>query len=184
MAELTMPRADSGQELQLEWRDELGKRLLERLCEIWVDVTNAGGAVGFLPPVTNEDITAIAAKTFARVEGGLDHLLTASVDDAPIGWVVLEQDPRLFASHWRTVKRVQVAPDRQGLGYGREMMTEASRFAREDLHLEFLVLSVRDGTGVANFYEGLGYQEMGRIKSALRVVKGDDRDEIFMVQRL
>jgi GNAT superfamily N-acetyltransferase len=159
-----------------------GRRL--QLSEIWVAATNAGGAIGFLPPVSLRDIEAVADRTFARVNDGLDHLLAVHIDDAPVGWLVLERDARLFASHWRTLKRLQVHPSQQGNGFGKALMEEARRFAQDELGLDFLLLSVRGGTGTEMFYEKLGYEETGRVRSAMRLADEDYRDEILMVKML
>jgi hypothetical protein len=43
-----------------------------------------------------------------------------------------------------------------------------------------LQVTLRDGHGLDGFYRGLGYREVGRIPGALRVGRGDDRDEVFM----
>jgi GNAT superfamily N-acetyltransferase len=166
------------------WSGPIDAHLGSQLSEICVAATNAGGALGFLPPVSSDDIAPVADRTFARVNDGIDHLLTVRIDDMPIGWLLLERDPRPFASHWRTLKRLQVHPDHQGIGFGKALMEEAQRFAGDELGLEFLLLTVRGGTGVDKLYEKLGYEEVGRLRSAMRISDGDDRDEIFMVKVL
>ncbi|MCU1493064.1 MAG: GCN5-related N-acetyltransferase [Acidimicrobiaceae bacterium] len=170
--------------VNLIWSSTVDARLREQLASIWVAATNAGGALGFLPPVTSQDIAELADKTFDRVADGLDDLLVAFLAEEPIGWLVLERDARSYAGHWRTLKRLQVHPAHQGNGYATALMEEARRFARDELGLEFLVLTVRDGTGVAGMYERLGYREVGRVPSVMRVAENDDRDEIYMVQSL
>ena len=116
----------------------------------------------------------------ARVEQGIDDLLVVYAGDVVVGWLLLERDARTFAAHWRWLKRLQVDPAAQRRGVGSLLMQEAARFAREDLGLEFLVLTVRSGTGASDLYERLGYREIGRIRSALRIAPGDVRDEIMM----
>jgi ribosomal protein S18 acetylase RimI-like enzyme len=167
--------------LRFEWNPAIEESLALRLREIWVAATNAGGALGFLPPVTLRSIVETADLEFRRVNERIDDLLVAFLDDEPIGWLRLERDPRAFSSHWRTVKRLQVDPAHQRSGHGTSLLREARRFAREDLGIEFLLLTVRAGNGTEALYRKLGYQEVGRVPGAMRVSPGDDRDEIFMV---
>lgn len=168
----------------LRWNPPFDGVLVGRLTAIWVDATNAGGALGFLAPVTTVDVAPAMDRVVGRVRDRLDDLLAVSVAGEPVGWVALERDARTFSSHWRTVKRLQVHPSHQGRGLGRVLLDEVHRFARDELGLEFLVLTVRGGTGTDDLYKKHGYQEVGRIPDAMRVGPGDDRDEIVMVSRL
>lgn len=51
--------------------DELGLEVLA--C--WTDVTNAGGSVGFVPPVTMDDVLPAAARYLSGVAAGHDRLV-------------------------------------------------------------------------------------------------------------
>ena len=153
----------------------------QRLLEMWARVTNAGGAVGFVPPVDVADIAPTAEKSWARVAAGEDTLVCLAVgDDEPqvIAWLLLAESESQLRRHWRTVYRVQVDPDWQGAGLGSRLMVEAARVARDKLGLEALTLMTRGGTGAERFYERCGYREVGRIPNAIRVRLGDDRDEV------
>jgi len=50
--------------------------------------------------------------------------------------------------------------------------------------VEIVELGVRSGYGTEDFYAGLGYEEIGRLKGGIRVAPGDDRDDIHMARRL
>ena len=157
----------------------LSPHLREQIIALWTDVTNAGGAVGFVPPVRADDVRATADRTFAGVEGGLDHLLLAVEDRRLVGVLFVISNRFALKSHWAVLKRVMVAPGYQGHGYGAALMREASAVARK-LGLEALEVTVRGGTGTEGFYERLGYRVVGRLPGALRVDAADDRDEIIM----
>jgi predicted N-acetyltransferase YhbS len=85
--------------------------------------------------------------------------------------------------HWRTLLRVMVRPELQGVGAGRLLVDGLHQMART-LGLEQLQLTVRGGTGLESFYERFGYAVVGRHPGAVRVAPGDDRDEVMMVARL
>ena len=153
------------------------------LLTCWTDVTNAGGAVGLVPPVTADDVVPLLDKLLDGVHSGRDVLALLTVDGATAGFASIVGSLSPLRLHWGTVLRVQVHPSRQGQGLGRVLMDGVHRIAR-DRGWEFLHLTARGGTGVDGFYRGLGYTEVGRLPGAIRVAPGDDRDEIIMACRL
>ena len=165
--------------MRLEFRPKLTDELREQIVTLWLEVSNAGGAVGFVPPVTRSEVWALAGKTFAAIESGVDHLLVGYEDDRVVAMLIFVDRQFHLSDHWRTIKRVMVSPSSQGKGYGAELMREGERVARE-MSWEGLYLTVRDGHGVERFYAALGYKEVGRLPGTLRIAPGDDRDEILM----
>ena len=158
-------------------------QLREQLLACWTDVTNAGGAVGFVPPVTRDDVGPVLDALLERVAQGRERVVVLRVDGELAGWAVLSLSLSPLRRHWATVLRVQVHPDRQGGGLGRALMTGVHDAARA-LGLEMLHLTVRGGYGIERFYAGLGYREFGRMPGAIRLAPGDDREEIHLVVRL
>ena len=153
------------------------------LLSCWTDVTNAGGAVGFVPPVTEDDVVPLLEKLLDGVHSGRDVLALLTVDGATAGFASVVGSLSPLRLHWGTVLRVQVHPSRQGQGLGRVLMGGVHDIARAR-GWEFLHLTARGGTGVDVFYRGLGYTEVGRLPGAIRVAPGDDRDEIILACRL
>ncbi|MFG1953007.1 GNAT family N-acetyltransferase [Micromonospora sp. NPDC048830] len=158
---------------------DLTAELREQLVSLWVDVTNAGGAVGFVAPVTAADVLGIAEPTFAAIADGPDRLLVAYEGERPVGMLIFVDNRFHLKTHWCVLKRVMVHPDTQGRGHGYALMREAERLGRA-MGLAALHVTVRGGLGLEGFYERLGYREVGRLPGALRVAPDDDRDEIFM----
>ncbi|MFD1930687.1 GNAT family N-acetyltransferase [Nonomuraea mangrovi] len=161
---------------------EISPELFDDLLDCWVDVTNAGGAVGWVPPVSADDIGPTATTTFAAcADGGPDTLVVGFDDDGRVAcWAVLVSTGHSLMTHWRTVMRVMVHPKHQGEGYGGELMRAVAE-AGTRLGLESLRLTARGGLGLEQFYARHGYREVGRVPRAIRVAEGDDRDEIYMV---
>ena len=157
--------------------------LRAELLACWVDVSNAGGAVGFVPPVGVEDVAPVLDRLLEGVTSGRDVLCVLTVDGATAGFAALVGSSSPLRRHWGTVLRVQVHPSRQGAGLGRALMEGVHRIAA-DRGWEFVSLTARGGTGVDAFYRGLGYAEVGRLPGAIRVGAGDDRDEIFLFREL
>ncbi|MET0967407.1 MAG: GNAT family N-acetyltransferase [Nakamurella sp.] len=157
--------------------------LRSQLIDVWVAATNAGGAVGFVPPAPLSEIAATLDAAIARVVAGQDSLGILRIGDAAVGMGFLVSNGRLLQAHWRTVLRVMVHPDHQRTGAGRVLMTGLHQQAAE-LGLEHLMLTIRDGLQLERFYESFGYEVVGRHPGAIRVSPGDDRDEIMLVARL
>lgn len=157
--------------------------LRAHLLACWTDVSNAGGSVGFVPPVTPAEVAPYLDAVVERVHLGREVLALLRVDGEVAGFAVLSLSVSPLRRHWATVLRVQVRPERQGGGLGRVLMTGVHRLAR-DRGLEFLHLTVRGGTGLEAFYAGFGYREFGRMPGAIRVAPGDDRDELHLTCRL
>ena len=149
------------------------------LLDTWIDVTNAGGAVGFVAPVTPDVVAPVLDALVERVHAGSQTLCLLRVDGEVAGFAVLAMSASPLRRHWATVLRVQVHPGRQGQGLGRVLMTGVHEVARTR-GLEFLHLTVRGGYGLEVFYERLGYRVFGRMPGAIRVAPGDDRDEVHL----
>jgi GNAT superfamily N-acetyltransferase len=158
-------------------------QLREQLLAMWVDVTNAGGAVGFTIPA---DVSAIATtldEALARVAAGEDLLGVLRQDGAAVGMGFLVDGGSSLRRHWRTILRLMVRPELQGRGAGR-LLLEGLHGTAAAIGLEQLMLTTRGGTGVERFYEHLGYTIVGRHPGAIRLAPGDDRDELILIYRL
>ncbi|WP_075012638.1 GNAT family N-acetyltransferase [Geodermatophilus obscurus] len=158
---------------------DVGPQLRRALLACWTEVSNAGGAVGFVPPVTEDDVEPVLDALLGRVAQGREQLVVVKVGGELAGWAVLSLSVSPLRRHWATVLRVQVHPARQGQGLGRVLMTGVHDAARA-LGLEMLHLTVRGGYGLEGFYAGLGYREFGRMPGAIRLGPGDDREEVHL----
>jgi GNAT superfamily N-acetyltransferase len=158
---------------------ELTTTLRRDVVALWVLVTNAGGSVGFLPPTTAAEVRPIANQMFREIASGAQHLLVARDDDDLLGWVVLEMNAIPLVRHWAWFKRLMVLPSLQGLGVGRELHAAAIEHA-QSLGLEQLYLTCRSGTGLAEYYTRLGWEQVGVMPDNLRLGDRSYRDEIYM----
>ena len=160
---------------------ELTPQLRAGIIDLWTDVSNAGGAVGFVPPVTVERVRRTAEKQFAGVADGPDRLLIArEADTGELAALLFFENQRFeLMTHWQLLKRVMVHPRFQGSGYGAELLAEAERVARS-WGLSGLKLTLRGGRGLETFYGRSGYKEVGRIPGGIRVAPGEEYDDVLM----
>ena len=152
------------------------------LLDCWVDVTDAGGAVGFLPPADRDLVTASLDRALAEVADDRRVLVVAR-DDAVLGFGFLVPQSGPVVGHRATLLSLQVHPDAQGRGLGRRLV-EVVHDAGRRRGLTQVTLWYRSGLGLGAFYRSVGYREVGRWPGTLRVADDDWRDEVWMVTDL
>ncbi|MEU9232188.1 GNAT family N-acetyltransferase [Streptomyces subrutilus] len=156
--------------------------LREGILSLWADVSNAGGAVGFVPPVTPDDIRPALIKQLAAVADGGSRLLVGHDEAGEVAATAfLTHNTHRLQLHWVWAYTVMVHPRHQGKGYGRDLMAAAADAARSLGGIDAIRLGCRGGLGLERFYESCGYKEVGRVPDAIRVAPGDDRDDITML---
>lgn len=159
--------------------------LRDGILDLWTDVSNAGGAVGFVPPVTREEIRPGLVKQLAIMAEGRSRLVVGHDDEgrvAATAFLTLNTHPLM--THWIWIYTVMVHPRHQGEGHGRGLMAAAERAARTLDGVEAIRLACRSGLGLEHFYASCGYKEVGRVPGAIRVTPGDDRDDVIMLLTL
>jgi GNAT superfamily N-acetyltransferase len=156
-------------------------RLRDGLAVLWAEVVNAGGAVGFLPPVTPEEVAADLRKHLVGVaEGGTRPLVGFSETGRPVATAFFELNAHRLMRHWVWLKTVMVHPEWQGRGTGRELMAAAASAARGMPGVTGIRLTCRGGMGLERFYASCGYTEVGRAPGAIRVAEDDLRDDVTL----
>ncbi|MFF0483995.1 GNAT family N-acetyltransferase [Streptomyces sp. NPDC004435] len=171
--------------LTFEADPAVDQALTDGILALWTDVSNAGGAVGFVPPVTSEEIRPSLIQHFANMAKGTQRLVVGRGEDGEVAATAfISFNSHRLMTHWVWLYTVMVHPRHQGKGYGRDLMAAVEHTARTAPGfeaIEAIRLGVRGGTGVDGFYAKAGYQEVGRVPGAIRVAPGDDRDDITMV---
>ncbi|THA80185.1 GNAT family N-acetyltransferase [Streptomyces sp. A0592] len=160
----------------------VGPSLREGIVELWTDVSNAGGAVGFVPPVTRDDVRPPLDEHLAGVADGRCRLLVGyDGGGAVAATAFLTHNTHRLQRHWLWAYTVMVHPRHQGKGLGRFLMAATEAAARSIEGIDAIRLTCRGGTGLEHFYSSCGYKEVGRVPGAIRVAPGDDRDDIVML---
>ncbi|MBC2877320.1 MULTISPECIES: GNAT family N-acetyltransferase [Streptomyces] len=154
--------------------------LHEELARLWYDVSRAGGSVGFVPSVTEEEVRAATERQLGRVTSGEYRMLGAYDARGRLsGTTFLRLHTDFKMRHWSMVLGVMIDPGLQRGGHGLRLMRETIDMAR-DAGLEALRLEVRGGMGLEGFYGRLGFKEVGRVPGGLRLSADDYRDDILM----
>ncbi|GAA4784732.1 GNAT family N-acetyltransferase [Streptomyces ziwulingensis] len=156
--------------------------LRDGVLDLWADVSNAGGSVGFVPPVTREEIRPALVKHLVAMAEGRTRLLVGHDEAGRVAATAfLALNTHRLMGHWLWLYTVMVHPRLQGRGYGRDLMAAAAAAARSLDGIEAIRLTCRGGLGLERFYASCGYKEVGRVPDAIRVAPGDDRDDVIML---
>ena len=153
--------------------------LVEAVAGVWARVTNAGGAVGFVPPVTADDVRPTAEAELARVASGHDDVVAAYEDDRIVAFGFLGRSSVPVTGHLGIIRRLQRDPDAAGRGVGGEVLTVLEAVAW-DRGLELVTLTVRGGTGRERFYTANGYRLDARMPGRSRLADGSLVDELHL----
>lgn len=157
----------------------VGLQLRDELCELWVAVTNAGGAIGFVPPVAAGDVRPDLMAHLAAVDAGRTRLLVGRDEKGTVlAAAFLVLNGHRLKRHWCNVNTVMVHPALQGQGHGQALMGAVAEAARGMPGVTALRLTCRGGLGLERFYESCGYREVGRRPGAIKVAEDDLRDDV------
>ncbi|MEU6480733.1 GNAT family N-acetyltransferase [Streptomyces sp. NPDC047017] len=158
------------------------RALRDGILDLWADVTDAGGAVGFVAPAVREEIRAEVVRHFVAMAEGRSRLLVGHDEDGRVAATAfLTRNTHRLMTHWLWLYTVMVHPRHQGAGYGRDLLAAAADAARSLDGVEAIRLSCRGGLGLERFYASCGYKEVGRVPGAIRVAPGDERDDVIML---
>ncbi|MER5913482.1 GNAT family N-acetyltransferase [Streptomyces sp. NPDC001982] len=156
--------------------------LRDGVLTLWADVSNAGGSVGFVPPVTEDDIRPELVRHLAAMAEGRTRLLVGrDASGAVAATAFITHNTHRLMRHWVWLYTVMVHPRHQGRGYGRDLLAAAADAVSGWDGIDAIRLTCRGGTGLEHFYGSCGYKEVGRVPGAIRVAPGDDRDDITML---
>ncbi len=168
--------------LRFELDPAVSPALRDDVLALWADVSNAGGSVGFVPPVTEDDIRPeLVRHLVAMAEGRTRLLVGRDGTGAVAATAFTTYNTHRLMRHWVWLYTVMVHPRHQGRGYGRDLLAAAADAVAQWDGIEAIRLTCRGGLGLERFYGSCGYKEVGRIPGAIRVAPGDDRDDVIML---
>ncbi|GGX86985.1 GNAT family N-acetyltransferase [Streptomyces fructofermentans] len=168
--------------LTFELDPAVGPALRDSVVDLWVDVSNAGGSVGFVPPVSRETVRPELVRHLVAMSEGRTRLLIGRDEGGEVvATVFIASNTHRLMAHWVWLHTVMVHPRHQGRGYGRDLLAAAADAARGLEGIEAIRLTCRGGQGLERFYASCGYKEVGRVPDAIRVAPGEDRDDVTML---
>lgn len=178
---------DDWQVLELPWvrvTDRIPARAREAMLRMWLEVNEAGGAVGFVPGASEGEVASVLDGYIARLgDGGVRCVALNSPLGDLLGFGFVVRPAGATVAHTANLERIMTDPARRGTNHGALLMAGMHRAARER-GVELVTLDYRGGTGLGEFYTRFGYTEVGRVPGGVRVAPGDDRDGVIMARSL
>ncbi|MGX6602079.1 N-acetyltransferase family protein [Micromonosporaceae bacterium Da 78-11] len=145
-----------------EWETVAVTELLRRLVA-------GGAAIGWVDPPSPEQVRHLLDEVSAAADHGDAALVVATEDDRVAGLAYWRRYDRPTHRPHADIEKVAVAPEFQGRGVGRLLMTELIAAARS-ARIEMLTLDVRgDNDRAAGLYESLGFRQYGRLTDFVAV---------------
>lgn len=94
------------------------------------------------------------------------------LDDTPIGFVMLDDDPKEGENHHYDLWRFMIDKDYQGKGHGKKALEEVIAFIRKETNQKDMSLSVVPGKGSAEpFYQSFGFVHTGEVDEGEKIYK-------------
>jgi acetyltransferase len=157
--------------------------IVPHLATLLQDVVNAGGTVGFMPPVWRDEATAYWLDVVQALEGSLRVLLVARDGTDIVGTTQLDLCGRSNGLHRAEVMKVMVHPSRQSQGIGMQLM-RAIELEAEYEGRTTLVLDTREGEPSERLYSKVGYIKAGVIPNYARSADGSLHTTVYMYKLL
>lgn len=148
------------------------------LVTLWQRVAEAGGAVGFPPPVVRSEVAARAAGLVDGLRTGRMVAVAANRARRLIG-VGFLRPGQGTGPHTGRIELLLVDPAHTGAGLGTRLMRDLLALAVER-GLQRLDVEIADGAGLAEFFARSGFVEWGRRPGWIRLGAADDRDEVLL----
>jgi GNAT superfamily N-acetyltransferase len=135
------------------------------------DTVNGGAAVGFLPPLDEDEATAYWQDVIAALRTPYRLLFVAEEQGAIIGTVQLDLSSRTNGLHRAEVAKMMVHSAHRRRGIARALMQSMEEVARA-IGRTTLVLDTREGEPSEALYTSLGYTRAGVIPRYARSADG------------
>ncbi len=162
---------------------ERARDLMPELVALLQDTVASEAAVGFLPPLSGEEVRDFWLGVIAEVERGSRVLLVALEGERVAGAVHLALATRPNAPHRAEVQKFCVHRDFRGRGLGTLLMDAVEEAARE-AGRSLLVLDTRRGDLAERMYARRGYVEAGVIPRWALNADGTFHDTVFFYKEL
>ncbi len=155
---------------------------VDELADLWLNVSLAGGSVGFATEVDAPTVRAASERIVADAVAGCAQLLVLRREGALVGTVRLERGSDPVVQHRAMLKLLMIDPGLQGQGWAPASSMIVSTSPANSGWSRYR--SARSATGLEEYYTKIGWQEVGRFPGGVRLAPGDDRDEVWFFRRI
>ncbi len=144
---------------------------LAQLSDLLRNAVDAGASIGFVLPLSVEEVTAYWHKVIKEVAAGEVILLAAMQGEHMVGTAQLGLESRPNGNHRAEVRKVMVDTRARGQGIGKQLMFALEDMARNCARV-LLFLDTRHGDPAERLYTSTGYTYVGSIPHYARSTTG------------
>ena len=156
---------------------------LPALATLLRDAVESGASIGFLLPLTEEDVMNYWQEVLTALRGPHRILLVARIDEKIVGTVQLDLASRPNGSHRAEVIKLMVHTSYRKQGLAQALM-EAIEQEAWHARRTTLILDTRAGDPSEYLYKKLGYTPAGTIPEYARSTDGSLHTTVFMYKLL
>jgi acetyltransferase len=142
-----------------------------QLSDLLRNAVEAGASIGFVLPLSTEEVTAYWQKVIKEVDAGEVILLAAMQGERMVGTAQLGLESRANGNHRAEVRKVMVHTSVRGQGIGKQLMFALEEAARSCERI-LLFLDTRHGDTAERLYASTGYTYVGSIPHYARSTEG------------
>lgn len=162
----------------------LTPQLRDALVTLWFDVSQHGGAIGYTPENTVDDVATGVDAYLDKVSAGLAHLIVVLSDERVIACCALVPNAVALQAHFMELKRFMVHPSLQGSGVGEWLVSKACDLAKTDLGIESVHIHVRSGLDLEAFWTRCAFTHVATIPNTVKFADGSYADLLYMQRSL
>jgi GNAT superfamily N-acetyltransferase len=153
------------------------------LVDLLRDALDDGASLGFLPPITDEDLRSYWQGVVTALQGQSRLLFVAWHDEQIAGTVQLDLALKPNARHRAEVMNLMVHRSARRQGIGRALMAAVEEAALEHGRT-LLVLDTRRGDAGEHLFRACGYTAFGVVPKYTLDSDGTFRDAVFFYRQL
>lgn len=153
------------------------------LSLLLIDCVESGASVGFLTPISHQEVESYWAGVDSDLSSGNRRLFVAWDDDVVVGSVQLSLCYKANGSHRGEVEKLMVRTSSRGQGVSKQLMSLMESTASE-IGLQLLVLDTRFGDVASLLYRSIGYTEAGQIPQFARSSNGKLEATVYFYKQL
>ncbi|WP_245957960.1 GNAT family N-acetyltransferase [Marinomonas piezotolerans] len=144
---------------------------LHDLVELLIDAVDNGAAIGFLPPLSEQEAIDYWHCINDEIQHNSRQIVLVRVDEKVVGAIQLELYAKANALHRAGIEKWMVLSSYQGQGLGRSLLQGVEKVAAS-LNRQLLTCDTRVGDLAETILTQQGWHQVGEVPKYSRTVMG------------
>lgn len=166
--------------IELEWPTTLDAATGKGVVALFNDAIATTTVLGYSEPLSDAESELVIAELRAALEKGAKSMLAIRRDGDMVGMALLTSNKMPNCQHIVELSKGIIRSDQQKSGIVKTAFREIARYC-EEKDYALLTLDVREHSAPHKIWQGLGFQEYGRLEDYARVNE-QSHPGVFMCQ--